>query len=129
VWEVWTDVEGWPRFLDMKWAELDGDFAVGGGGRLKPGSGPASKFRIVALEPGRFYETESSMPGAKLRFEHLVEPTASGATKLTERKTIEGPLSGLYGLLFGRQMKSELPESLDKLGELALERDRRPDQS
>jgi hypothetical protein len=77
------------------------------------------------LEPGRAYATRASMPGVTLRFEHDVAPLASGGTRLSERQTIEGPLSRLYGWLFGRQMVSELPGSLEKLGELAQERDRR----
>lgn len=128
VWDVWTDVDGWPRFLSMRWADLDGEFAVHASGRIKPSSGPSSKFTIVALEPGRFYATQASMPGATLRFEHEVAPTPSGGTRVTERQTIDGPLSRIYGRLFGRQMVSELPGSLEKLGELAQEKQRQPRQ-
>jgi hypothetical protein len=123
VWGVWTDVPGWPRFLGMRWARLDGEFAVGGRGRIKPTHGPPSSFRIAAVEPGRYYATEASMPGASLRFEHLVAPIAAGGTRVVERQTIEGPLSRLYGWLLGRQMVSELPGSLEKLGNLARERE------
>ena len=119
VWSVWTDVPGWPRFLGMRWARLEGDFAVGARGRIKPSHGPPSNFEIVALEPGRFYATRASMPGANLRFEHFVEPGAAGGTRVTERQTIDGPLSGVYGRLLGRQMVSELPGSLEKLADLA----------
>jgi hypothetical protein len=79
----------------------------------------------VALEPGRFYATEASMPGARLRFEHEVASSGSGGSRVTERQSIDGPLSRLYGWLLGRQMASELPGSLEKLGELARTRDRR----
>jgi uncharacterized protein YndB with AHSA1/START domain len=124
VWDVWTDVSEWPSFLHMKWARLDGEFAAGRTGRLKPTTGPASKFTIVALDPGHRYVTEASMPGAKMRFEHEVASLASGGTRMTERQTIDGPLSGVYGLLLGRQMLSDLPPSLEKLGDLAQQRAR-----
>ena len=66
------------------------------------------------------------MPGARLRFEHEVATTASGGARITERQTIDGPLGRLYGWLFGRRESvSDLPGSLEKLGDLAQERDRR----
>ena len=123
VWDIWTDVsDGWPRFLTMDWARLEGDFAIGTEGRIKHHRGPQTNFKIVALEPGHFYATEAKMPGAHLRFEHTVENTASGGTRMTERQAIDGALTRLYGLVFGRQMIRELPDSLAKLGELASER-------
>jgi hypothetical protein len=124
-WDIWTDVPGWPRFLSMRWARLDGDFAVGAKGRIKPRAGPASNFTVAAVDPGRFYATKASMPGARLRFEHEIERTASGRTRLTERQTIDGALSRVYGWLLGRQMVAELPDSLEKLGRLASELDGR----
>ena len=125
VWDLWTDVREWPRFLSMKWARLDEEIAFQASGRIKHSAVPSSKFTIVVLDPGRFYATEASMPGARLRFEHEVATTASGGARITERQTIDGPLGRLYGWLFGRQMVSDLPGSLEKLGDLAQERDRR----
>ena len=69
----WADMATWPEWsTDTAWARLDGPFAVGTTGVLKPVRGPKTTFVIEELEPGRAYVDVSRLPGARLTFDHRV---------------------------------------------------------
>jgi uncharacterized protein YndB with AHSA1/START domain len=50
IWGAWTDVERWPQWdTELVSATLDGSFALGAKGRVKPKRGPAARFSISEL--------------------------------------------------------------------------------
>jgi len=54
VWALWSDPTGWPKFdpnIPIPSASIDGPFAAGTTGKLKPKGGPTSSFTIDAAEP------------------------------------------------------------------------------
>lgn len=60
IWVAWIDVEHWPQWhTELASASLDGSFALGAKGRLKPKRGPASDFTISELMPGESYRLRS----------------------------------------------------------------------
>jgi len=79
IWRRWTRLELRNEDEDYTtWVRPNGPLAVGTTGRVKPRRGPASALTIAALdEPARF-DCRTRLPGASMRFEHQLEPTATG---------------------------------------------------
>jgi uncharacterized protein YndB with AHSA1/START domain len=106
VWRLWSDVSAWSDWdEDIDWARLDGEFETGARGKLKPRGVPASAFQLASVVPGKSYTVESRLPLAKLVFHHELGTAAAGGTSFSHRATFSGPLSPLYGRVFGRKMQ------------------------
>ena len=119
IWQLWTDVAGWPRWdTALVAAQLDGPFAHNARGRLHSKSSPESVFTVVELEPGRSYTFAVPLLFAELRVRRTLVPTPAG-TRYTHEVSFVGPLSGLFGLLLGRQFQNMLPGVMERLRTLA----------
>lgn len=110
VWDVWADVGGWARWNPtLKEVSFDGPLAEGTTGRLKPASGPRSKVVLCEVRPTAGFVVASGLPGARMRVEHEVGASPEGGSQVTERAVLEGPLSRLWSLLLGGQLRRDMP--------------------
>ena len=115
----WGDMDTWPEWDEaIVWTRLDGPFAVGTTGVLKPKGGPKVTFVIETLEPGSEFTDVSSMPGARLRIRHRVA-VDDGRTRVEIEVSIEGPLGWLWRRVVGTGIATSTPEGLRRLGEVA----------
>ena len=120
VWQCWTDVNGWPRWVsDFQWSRLVGPFVEGGTIENKAKGLPVAKVRIVSVSPLSFFRTESRLLGLHLVFDHWIEPTPT-ATRITTRMNFSGPVAPILRLLRGRAIALSTRESLQKLADLAV---------
>jgi Polyketide cyclase / dehydrase and lipid transport len=112
----WADVATWPEWnSDTEWVRLDGPFATGSTGVLKPKGGPKVKFVIDSLVPGREFVDVSVLAGARLTFRHLVTTGPGSTTRIEVAVTMSGPLGWFWNLLLGRALKASLQLDLDRL--------------
>ena len=120
VWRRYVDVEHWSDWSrnGVEWSRLDGPFEVGATGKSKAPGMPAGKFRLVAVEPDARFVSEVRLPGGRLRFEHVVEPTRHG-TRITHRAYLDGPLSAIYARFVRKGIERGLPDGVDRLAALA----------
>jgi hypothetical protein len=120
VWRRYVDVEHWSAWSrhGVEWSRLDGPFEVGTRGTSKPPGLPAGRFRLVVVEPDARFLSESRLPGCRLRFEHRVEPVASGS-RIRHTATIDGPLAFLYAGILRRSIERGLPDGVERLAVLA----------
>lgn len=96
VYRLWEDPDAWTQWdPDVSEVRFAGERAEGAKGWMRPSSGPAATFEIVALRADRLFTTVSRMPGAALSFEHAVEPTPEGS-RMTVTIGVDGLLSGLW---------------------------------
>ena len=96
VWTRYADVKEWAVWSPgVEWADLDGPFAVGTRGKSKAPGAMAARFRLIRVEESSMFASEVRLPGARLTFEHLLEPSGPG-TRITHRASLSGPLAGLY---------------------------------
>jgi uncharacterized protein YndB with AHSA1/START domain len=119
IWGAWTDVEHWPQWdTELASAALDGSFALGTKGRLKPKRGPAARFSISELIPGESYTFTTRLPlcGLKVR-RHLTRK--DGGAFFTHEVSFVGPLSFVFGNLLGRRYREALPVIMENLGKTA----------
>lgn len=113
--ERWADMATWPEWnQDTEWARLDGPFATGSTGTLKPKGGPKVKFTIASLVPGREFVDVSHLVGARLTFDHQVEEREDGC-ELRVSVTMAGPLARLWAKLLGGGFRKTVQPDLDRL--------------
>lgn len=104
VFSRWADPAGWPAWdAEVREATFDGPTKLGARGRIRPASGPAATFSITAFEPDRVFTNTSSLPGAKLIFEHRVTPTGEGAA-VEVTVGVDGFLASLWHRILGKSL-------------------------
>ncbi|RZU52646.1 hypothetical protein EV385_4520 [Krasilnikovia cinnamomea] len=114
--ERWADTATWPQWnTDTDWVRLDGPLRTGATGRLKPKGGPATRFVVTSLVPGRELTDVSLLLGARLTFQHLVSTDSSGQTTVSVRVTITGPLAFLWTAVLGKGIANALNGDLIRL--------------
>jgi hypothetical protein len=104
VWAVMTDVERWPEWTaSVRRAErLDaGPFGVGSRARIRQPRLPVAVWTVTALEPGRYFEWQSTGPGLRTVAGHRIEARGAGSTRVSLSLAWSGPLAPLVRLLFG----------------------------
>jgi hypothetical protein len=115
VWQRYADVTQWRDWSPaIEWARLDGQFQVGAKGKSKARGAPAGRFRLVRVEPNVAFASTTWLPGARLLFEHLIEPRDTGL-RITHRATLSGPLSPLYARRIRSLTEHSLPAGVDRL--------------
>ena len=116
----WADMGSWPEWDDaLAWSRLDGPFAAGATGVLKPRRGPKARFLIETLEPGAEFTDVSMLPGARLRIRHLTEVVQDHRTRVTVEVSIDGPLSGLWAVVLRRSVTRSTLRGVRRLADVA----------
>jgi hypothetical protein len=120
VWRRYVDVANWRDWSveGVQWSRLDGPFEVGTKGKSKPPRLPAGSFRLVEVVPERLYRSETRLPGARLLFEHEIEPADAGVT-ITHRAILDGPMTRVWLPILRKSIESGLPAGVERLAELA----------
>ncbi|HEV2360806.1 MAG TPA: SRPBCC family protein [Acidimicrobiales bacterium] len=114
--DCWADMATWHEWnLDTEWARLDGPFATGSTGVLKPKGGPKTKFRIESIVPRREFVDVSLLLGAKLTFDHQVRELPDGGTSLTIKATLSGLLAPVWKLILGKGIAKTLAPDTARL--------------
>jgi hypothetical protein len=123
IWERYTDVDHWSDWSKgVEESELDGEFEVGSKGTIKAPQLFRTRFELIEVDPERRFDSKAKVLGGTIVFEHFIEP-ANGGTRITHRATLEGPLNFVWVPLIGRIVKRELPDSVERLAELAAEKE------
>ena len=111
----WADMATWPEWnTDTEWVRLDGPFAEGATGTLKPKGGPKVAFTVARLDDEHFVDV-SRMPGGRVTFDHTVTRTAEGGTRLEVSVAIDGPLAFAWRRVLGGGFRACLQADLDRL--------------
>ncbi|MEM0963437.1 MAG: SRPBCC family protein [Bacteroidota bacterium] len=120
VWQIWTDVDGWPRWdTELREARIDGDFAEGTRGRLQPISGPSASFEITDLDPGHSYTIRTRLPMAGLYVRRSWAPAGEGSIAITHEVWFGGLLAGLFASRLGPTFWQALPGVMERVRRLA----------
>lgn len=116
VWKIWKDVPNWPTWdTDLEWSRLDGDFAEGTTGTLKPKGWFSSKFTITKIESNKKHSDTTYMPFTTLVFEHRVESINKQQVKIMHDLKVSGLLAPLLWLTMRFQLKKSVPHALKNL--------------
>lgn len=104
-WTAWTDVEGWSAYDHIESARLDGNFQPGAVITSRAKGFPSSTLTVTRVEPPSLWVDETRSPGIRMTFDHAIEAGA-GATQLTERVRISGPLGHVLGPFMRRKLEA-----------------------
>ena len=112
----WADMATWPEWnTDTEWVRLDGPFATGSTGRLKPKGGPSVRFVVTSVVPGREFVDTSLLPGARLVFRHTVQALDAGGCSVDVAVTLDGPMARVWKALLGKGFRANTQPDLDRL--------------
>ena len=117
----WADMASWPEWnTDTEWVRLDGPFATGSTGRLKPKGGPRVKFVLTSVVPDREFVDTSLLVGARLVFRHTVTAREDGGdTRVDVDVSLSGPLARVWNALLGKGFRTSTQPDLDRLAAAA----------
>jgi len=115
VFALWADAAGWPRWdPDLEEATLEGPFADGSRGSLKPRGAPRTAIELNAVRPPHGFSAVARLPLCRMRFEHRLEPLMPPAAgcRVTHAVRFEGPLAPIFRRLVGPTVKRGLPGTM-----------------
>ncbi|MDD8018590.1 MAG: hypothetical protein PHP42_09475 [Bacteroidota bacterium] len=122
IWKIWSNVEAWNKWdKEVEWAKIQGDFAVGTIGYLKPKGAPKSKFVMTGCKKNESFSDRSFLPLATLEFFHVMKQTNDGLV-VTHSIKISGLLSWVFAKLIGEKLSKGLPEAMNELVTLAKQK-------
>jgi Polyketide cyclase / dehydrase and lipid transport len=121
IWEkAYADADAWPKWnAEIERASLDGPLALGATAKIVFGTGLRLRFGVVEFEDGHLFTDESRLPGARMGHRHLIEPTESGGSRLTNTIYIEGPLTPVWRRIMGPTAARALLDAQRAVVELA----------
>ena len=124
VFALYADVARWAAWdPDVKESSIEGPFASGATGALRPLKGPNTHISFTEVIENRSFTVESRLPLCVMRFEHeLSESQGSTVTRATHRVSFIGPLSPVFGRIVGAQIRRGLPGTMLGLKRAAEER-------
>lgn len=126
IWALWSDVTSWPAWDDgVERVTLEGSFADGTRGTLKPAGGPKVRFELTEVRPAEGFADVTRLPLCRMRFEHSAVRDGD-LTRVSHRVTITGPATPLFSRVIGRGIAKGLPETVRGLVRLAAEREPAP---
>lgn len=123
VWALWSDVTTWPVWdRGVERVALEGPFATGTNGTLKPTSGPQVRFELTDVRTAEGFADVTKLPLCRMRFEHSAFREGE-LTRVTHRVTIGGPATPLFSRVIGRGIAKGLPETVRTLARVAAARE------
>lgn len=115
VFSLWANPAGWPSWdSEVREVEFSGVAELGGQGKMRPASGPAATFLITVFDQDRVFSNASSLPGAKLIFEHRVAPAGDGA-ELEVSVGVDGFLAPLWQRILRKSLANAARSSVTGL--------------
>lgn len=119
VFAIYANVAGWPSWdPDLKAASLNGAFASGSVGEVRPHSGPKSELKFVEVIAGKSVRMACKLPLGMMHFDYELQAQGNN-TVATHRTTFSGLLAPLWSRLIGSGMKKTLPAALAGLKRVA----------
>ena len=128
VWDLLTDLEGWPRWT-ASMERIDrlepGPLQVGSRAMVQQPAGRPMEWTVTVLEPGRNFTWQASSGGMTFTGGHELTPTELGVEALLTFE-LSGPLARLGALLAGRRIRRYVDLESEGLRRAAEGQARRP---
>ncbi|MBW7453278.1 SRPBCC family protein [Paenibacillus sepulcri] len=126
IWELYSDISSWVVWdKGIAYVSLEGTFTAGTRGILQPEGQERLAFELTEVEPRRGFSDVTDMPeaGIQIHFTHRLQETGEG-TAITHRVQITGPEAERLGPQIGAHMVQGIPDTMECLASLALDRER-----
>lgn len=117
-WRFWTEVSNWSVVdSSVEAATLNGPFQSGTTGTTKPRGGAPIQWQLAEVHEGSSAVVLILVPGAALRFAWKFDDSGAGATRLTQRASIEGEKAQDYMATVAPELERNMPQGMRKLAE------------
>ena len=94
IFSVYAAVSQWPTWdLEVESASLDGDFVLGGTGKVKPKGAPETKITITELTHNKSVTTVCQLPLCTMHFVHILNAQSDGSTQVINQLNFTGLLT------------------------------------
>ncbi|MGD9729010.1 MAG: SRPBCC family protein [Nitrospiraceae bacterium] len=119
IYSIYEDVANW-RTWDpaTKSSSLDGPFIAGSKGKLTPAKGNTVPMTLIEANAGRNFTVECKIPLFRMTFEHELSCVGKEC-EVIHRAAFSGLLAPLLGRVIGAQINRGLPDTLQRLKNLA----------
>jgi uncharacterized membrane protein len=104
VWDVMIDVERWPEWTSsVSSVELldGGPLKVGSRARIRQPRLAAAVWTVTTIEPGRYFEWRSVLPGLTSIGGHRIQPLGDERCRVLLSVEWKGVLAPLINLIYG----------------------------
>ncbi|MEP7055078.1 MAG: SRPBCC family protein [Actinomycetota bacterium] len=119
IWTLYADPARWHEWDEgITHVSLEGPFAPGTTGRIKPKGGPSLRFVLAEVTPGKSFTDATTLPLARVRFAHHIAATPTG-NAVTQRVWFTGPLAAMFARWMGRSMVADMPATMRRLLQVA----------
>lgn len=114
IWELFADIGGRTRWDDAL-ESIDGDFELGGLGRVKLKGQPERTWEIIeCVRPQRYTDRFHLPMGGRMEWVHSIEPVEGGC-EVTFDISVGGPTALILLPIMRSILSRELPPTVDKL--------------
>lgn len=115
VWKLWSDVSSWSHWSrDLEWSRLEGPFAIGSTGLIKPKGWPESSFILTEIQEGKSFSNKSLLPKTNMIFAHEMTAEKNGV-RIMHKVTVQGLLAPLLWFTMRWMLKKSLPDNVKQL--------------
>ena len=119
IWQTWINVNRWNEWDEgLRAASLNGDFQLGAKGVITSLEGQKSKFKVVDIDPGKFYTIKTRLPLGSLYVKRFLK-TENGMTHFTHEVWFKGLTGGLFAKKFGPKFRALLPKVMENVEKIA----------
>jgi hypothetical protein len=119
IWPLYSQVAQWKVWDHaIEDSTLEGEFVTGSVGTLTPTGGQRLPFTLTEVQLERVFVTDTPLPGAKVIFNHVLEPV-QGGTRITHQIEIVGPEAARFAAIFGDNMLEHMPAAVRGIVQLS----------
>ena len=124
--KIYADVNKWANWdIGLDFAKIDEDFKTGAIGKLKPKKSPViADIEFTEVKPNISFSVYNKSILCIFNFYHTIIEKDNFVevvhrVEITDRFRFLSPISSIFGKLIGKDIKKELPQSLENLKRLA----------
>lgn len=117
IWETAIDVAHWADWdPHEEKSRIEGPFAPGTKGWVKPKGAPGGPFTLVDVQPQASWSSEAGIPFGKLRGLSTYTPNGDGTVTVSKRMEVHGPFRPIFRLIWEKGIRSDMQLSFQALG-------------
>lgn len=119
IFNIYKDVASWAQWdPDVEEVGMNGNFAAGTTGWLKPSEGPKTKTEITEVVEPSTFTVQARLPLCRMIFRHDLTETAQETTA-THSVYFEGLLAPVFSRLIGGKIRQGIPGTMQGLKQYA----------